>query len=152
MEARHVRYFALVYGIVFLLVGIAGFVPGLVAPPEAGRELAVDGNYGHLLNLFPVNLLHNLVHVVFGIWGLAAYRTLSASRTYARAVAVIYAVLTVMGLIPALATTFGFIPLYGHDVWLHALLALVAAYFGWASVEPEPAFVGTTSTGRVGRP
>jgi Domain of unknown function (DUF4383) len=152
MAARHVRYVALVYGIVFLLVGIAGFVPGLVAPPEAGRELAVNTNFGRLFNLFPVNLLHNLVHVVFGIWGLAAYRTLSASRTYARAVAVIYAVLTVMGLIPALATTFGFIPLYGHDVWLHALLALVAAYFGWASVQPEPAFVGTTSTGRVGRP
>jgi Domain of unknown function (DUF4383) len=54
--------------------------------------------------------------VVFGIWGLAAYRTFSASRTNARAVAVIYAVLTVMGLIPTLATTFGFIPLYGHDV------------------------------------
>jgi hypothetical protein len=46
-------------------------------------------------------------------------------------VAVIYALLTVMGLVPALYTTFGLIPLYGNDVWLHAVLALVAAYFGW---------------------
>jgi len=152
MTARYVRYFALVYGIVFLLVGIAGFVPGLVAPPEAGRDLTIATGFGRLFNLFPVNVLHNLVHVAFGIWGLAAYRTFSASRLYARAVAVIYAVLTVMGLVPVLATTFGLIPLYGHDVWLHALLAIVAAYFGWAPVRAEAAPVGTTpTTGRVGR-
>jgi hypothetical protein len=68
-----------------------------VAPPEAGRELTVPTGFGRLFNLFPVNVLHNLVHVVFGIWGLAAYRSFSASRIYARAVAVIYGVLTVMG-------------------------------------------------------
>jgi Domain of unknown function (DUF4383) len=152
MIARHVRYFALVYGIVFLLVGIAGFVPGLVAPPEAGQDLTIATGFGRLFNLFPVNVLHNLVHVAFGLWGLAAYRTFSASRTYARAVAVIYGVLTVMGLIPVLATTFGLIPLYGHDVWLHALLAIVAAYFGWAPVRAETAPVGATqTTGRVDR-
>jgi hypothetical protein len=152
MTARHVRYFALVYGIVFLLVGIAGFIPGFLAPPEEGRQLAVNTGFGRLFNLFPVNVLHNLVHIVFGIWGLAAYRTFSAARTYARAVAIIYGLLTVMGLIPVLSTTFGLIPIYGHDVWLHALLALVAAYFGWASVREEPVPVGSASTGRVGRP
>jgi hypothetical protein len=150
MIARHVRYFALVYGIVFLLVGIAGFIPGLVAPPEAGRDLTIATGFGRLFNLFPVNVLHNLVHVAFGLWGIAAYRTFSASRSYARAVAVIYGVLTVMGLIPVLATTFGLIPLYGHDVWLHALLAIVAAYFGWAPVRAETAPVSATpTTGRV---
>lgn len=150
MAARHVRYFALVYGIVFLLVGIAGFVPGLVGAPDPGRELAVHPGHGRLFNLFPVNVVHNLVHVAFGIWGLVAYRTFGAARTYARAVAVIYAVLTVMGLIPGLDTAFGLVPLYGHDVWLHALLALVAAYFGWGAVRAEtPA--GTTTAERAGR-
>jgi hypothetical protein len=152
MTARHIRYFALVYGIVFLLVGIAGFVPGLVAPPEEGRDLAIATGFGRLFDLFPVNVLHNLVHVAFGIWGIAAYRTFSASRTYARAVAVIYGVLTVMGLIPVLATTFGLIPLYGHDVWLHALLAIVAAYFGWTAVRAEEIpVVATPTTGRLDR-
>jgi Domain of unknown function (DUF4383) len=151
MSARYVRYFALVYGIVFLLVGIAGFIPGLTTPPEAGADVAVATAFGRLFDLFPVNVLHNLVHIAFGVWGLAAYRTLSAARIYARSVAVIYAVLTVMGLIPVLNTTFGLIPLYGHDVWLHALLAIVAAYFGWASVRAEPVPAGTTATGRVGR-
>ena len=141
-----VRYFALVYGIVFLVVGIAGFVPGLVTMADPTAEVAVDAGFGRLFGLFPINWLHNLVHIAFGIWGLVAYRSFSGARLYARAVAVIYAILTVMGLIPVLNTTFGLIPLYGHNVWLHALLAIVAAYFGWAPVRAEAAPVGTTPT------
>jgi len=152
MRAQHVRYFALAYGIVFLLVGLAGFVPGLVAPPQETADVAADAGFGRLFNLFPINVLHNVVHLAFGIWGLVAYRTFSAARLYARGVAVIYAVLAVMGVIPMLNTTFGLIPLYGHDIWLHALLAAVAAYFGWARVQPEAAPVATSTTaGRVGR-
>ena len=146
MPARYVRYFALVYGIVFLLVGIAGFVPGLVTPLQEAPGLTVGAGSGLLFGLFPVNVLHNVVHLAFGVWGLAAYRTFSAARLYARGVAVIYGLLTVMGLIPLLNTTFGLIPLYGHDVWLHALLALVAAYFGWALVRAEEAPLATTRT------
>lgn len=127
-----IRYFALAYGIVFLLVGIAGFIPGLVTEPGPGAppDAATDGR---LLGLFPINALHNLVHIAFGIWGLAAYRALSQARLYARSVAVIYAVLAIMGLIPVLNTTFGIVPLYGHNIWLHAVLALIAAYFGWVA-------------------
>ena len=126
------RNFALVYGVVFLGVGVLGFIPGLLQPPPAGAPpLVVDALYGYLLALFPVNVVHDLTYIAFGVWGLAAYRGATAALTYARGVAIIYAVLTVMGLIPALNTTFGLIPLFGHDVWLHALLAAGAAYFGW---------------------
>jgi hypothetical protein len=149
MAARYVRYFALVYGIVFLLVGIAGFVPGLVHAPAGGPDVEVDEGFGRLFGLFPVNMLHNLVHIVFGIWGLAAYRSLSGARLYGRSVAVIYAVLAVMGLIPLLNTTFGLIPLYSHDVWLHIVLAAVAAYFGWASVRTDELATAATTAGRT---
>lgn len=133
-----IRNFALIYGIVFLLVGVAGFIPGLVTGPQPPTDAGL-GAAGLLFGLFPVNLLHNLVHIAFGIWGLAVFRSLSGARLYARSVAIIYAVLAVMGLIPVLQTTFGLIPLYGHDVWLHAALAVVAAYFGWfARVGGEP--------------
>jgi len=135
------RYFALVYGIVFLAVGIAGFIPGLVTSPQPTADVALETGFGRLFGLFPVNWLHNLVHLAFGIWGLAAYRAFSQARLYARSVAVIYAVLAIMGLIPGLDTTFGLIPLYGHDVWLHAVLAAVAAYFGFA---PESTVEGRT--------
>jgi hypothetical protein len=127
-----IRHFALIYGIVFLLVGIAGFIPGLVTPmtPE-DPDLAVTAGAGHLFGLFPVNVLHNIVHLAFGVWGLMAWRGVAASISYARGVAVIYAVLFVMGFVPGLWTTFGLIPLHGNDIWLHLVLAAVAAYFGY---------------------
>ena len=126
------RNFALVFGIVFLLVGIAGFIPQLVQEfhPEH-PDLVLRENAGQLFGLFPVNVLHNIVHILFGVWGLAASRGLSGAKLYARGVAIIYIVLTVAGFIPALQTLFGLVPLYGNDIWLHALLGLIAAYFGW---------------------
>jgi hypothetical protein len=126
------RTFALIFGIVFLIVGAGGFIPGLTdhsATPDPG--LSMTQGFGHELGMFPINVLHNIVHLLFGVWGLLAYRSYAGARTYARGVAIIYAVLTVMGLVPGLNTTFGFIPIYGADVFLHALLAIVAAYFGW---------------------
>ena len=134
------RYFALIIGIIYALVGLLGFVPAVrqPVPPEA-PDLVVDASYGYLLGLFPINLLHNLVHLGIGIWGLAAYRTLPRARGFARSLAVFYGLLTVMGFIPGLHTLFGLVPLFGHDIWLHALTAIVAAYFGWkTSVETPP--------------
>lgn len=126
------RTFALLYGIVFLIVGIAGFIPALVENvPTVRHELTVDASHGLLFGLFPVNVLHNVVHLLFGVWGVIAYRSRGAAVTYARAVAIIYAVLMICGFVPGLDTLFGLVPLYGNDIWLHALLALGAAYFGW---------------------
>ena len=126
------RTFALVCGIVFLMLAATGLIPGLLHAPGPGHpDLAVDSMRGDALGIFPVNILHTLVHLLFGIWGLVAYRNWDSARTYARAVAIIYAVFAVMGLIPGLDTTFGLVPLFGNDVWLHLLLAAPAAYFGF---------------------
>jgi hypothetical protein len=129
------RTFAMIFGIVFLLVGAAGFVPGLTAMNHGGSpmdsEVTMRSMFGYELGTFPVNLLHNIVHLLFGLWGVLAARTLGGARSYFRGVAIIYALLTVMGFIPNLRSTFGLIPLYGADIGLHAVLALVAAYFGW---------------------
>ena len=132
------RRFAMIFGIVFLVVGIAGFIPGLTTE-HTHPDVRFTTGLGLELGLFPVNLLHNLVHLLFGVWGLIAAKSLPAAKGYAKAVAIIYAILMVMGLISAgnLHTTFGLIPLYGHDVWLHALLAAVAAYFGFVRSETE---------------
>jgi len=126
------RRFSLIFGIVFLLVGIAGFIPGITTPHQH-PDVMVTAGLGLVLGLFPVNVLHNAAHLLFGVWGLVASRTDSASRTYGQVVAIAYAVLTVMGLITAmnLHTAFGFVPLYGHDIWLHAALAIVGFYFGF---------------------
>lgn len=71
-----VRNFALIYGVVFLGVGIAGFLPALLGPyGPAQPELAVRAGAGFLFGLFPVNVLHNLTHVAFGLLGPAACRS-----------------------------------------------------------------------------
>ena len=129
------RTFALIFGIVFLAIGVAGFIPSLVQPLHPGHP-PVEYNGGQLLGLFPVNTLHNAVHVLFGLWGLLAARSLGGSVTYARAVFIIYLVLTVAALVPNLNSLYGLVPLYGNDIWLHAGLALVAGYFGWVHRNP----------------
>ena len=129
-----VRTFALVAGVAYVAVGLLGFIPGITQPPPAGApDLVLDAGYGYLLGLFPINVLHNLVHLAIGAWGAAAYRSFGAARLFARGLAALYGLLTVLGLLPVLNTTLGLIPIFGHDVWLHALTAAAAAYFGWAA-------------------
>ncbi|HSL30743.1 MAG TPA: DUF4383 domain-containing protein [Anaerolineales bacterium] len=132
------RYFALVVGIAFTGAGIAGFLPFFTthAPAEA-PHLVVDTSYGLLLGLFPVNIIHNLFHFGWGITGILASRSFQSALRFSRYFGVILAVLTVMGLLPALRTGFGFMPLYGHDIWLHGLEAVIAIYLGFFALQKE---------------
>jgi hypothetical protein len=100
---------ARVFGVVFLLVGFLG----LVTTP-----LSMDP--GLLLGLFPVNVLHNLVHLAFGAWGLIAGSTPARALAYCQLAGGAYLVLAVLGLLTP--SGFGLVPIGGHDVWLHALL------------------------------
>jgi len=133
------RYFALIFGIVFLLAGVSGFIPGMLHPvPADAPPLTVPMGYGLVLGLLPVNLLHNLVHVLFGILGLVAFGGLFAPRLYAQIVAVSYGLPVILGLLPATNTLFGLVPIYGNDVWLHLVIGAVAAYFGFMAPAAAP--------------
>lgn len=126
------RRFALIFGIIYALIGILGFIPGLLTSAGGSApNLAVQSGYGLLLGIFPVNIVHNLIHLVIGLWGIVASRDFGAAKTFSRANAIIFGILFIMGLIPVLNTTFGLAPIYGADVILHLLSALVAAYFGY---------------------
>ena len=145
------RYFALVAGIAYVGAGLLGFLPAITppAPPDA-PHLAVNTGYGYLLGLFPINIVHNLVHLALGIWGVMAYGSFSGARAYARSLTLIYGLLAVMGLFPTLNTTFGLVPLFGHDIWLHALTALAAAYFGFLAPAETELGASDARTGKVG--
>ncbi len=143
------RRFTFLLGIFFLLAGIAGFLPFLAHPEPAatladnaiampGRDHAILGTGDDMLfGFFPVNVAHNCLHILFGLWGLVASRGRRGALAYARSVAVIYFLLAVAGLLPAVQTGFGLLPLYAKNVWLHGLIALGGLYFGWAAHEDE---------------
>jgi len=122
------RTAALLFAIVFAVVGILGFMPS--PPPPDAPPLTMDHGHGMALGIFPVNTLHNIVHVLFAILGLAAWGS-GRARWYFQMLAVSYALLAVMGLSAATNTTFGFIPIWGADVYLHAAVAVGAFYFGF---------------------
>jgi len=128
-----VERFALIIGIAFAGAGILGFVPALLTAPDPAIPLALEGMHGRLFGLFPVNWVHNLVHLAIGAWGIAASRSFTNAVSFSRGLTIIYGIFAVMGLIPVLNTVFGLVPLHSHDIWLHAGTAAVAAYFGWGA-------------------
>lgn len=140
------RTFALLLGVIFIVIGIAGFIPPFVQFPMVRPDdpIVVEGMHGRLFALFPVNWLHNVVHLAFGVWGVAAWKGWAGGvLIYLKSVAIIYAVLAVMGFIPGLRTLFGLVPLYGHDIWLHGLIAIAAGYYGWVHKDPPRGTIQT---------
>ncbi|MDB5395842.1 MAG: hypothetical protein JWM91_3348 [Rhodospirillales bacterium] len=128
------RRYALIVGIIYLLVGLAGLVPGLlVAMPE--DPLRIETLHGRLFGLFPVNIVHDGIHILVGLWGIAAFRNFEGAKIYARSLAVIFGILTVMGFFPMLNRTFGLAPIHGPDVAIHAATAVLSAMVGWGAVK-----------------
>ena len=119
------------FGVVWILIGVFGFVPGItvMGPPEMGVTVAAF--YGHLFGLIPVNIVHDIAALLIGGWGVWAASSSGQALTYARIAAIIFAALAVAGFIPSLNTVFGLLPLFGAGIWPHALAAVAAAYVGW---------------------
>lgn len=121
---------ALVFGVVFLIVGIAGFIPGLTMDMGT-MSAAGDGSMAHLLGIFQVSVLHNIVHLLFGIVGLIAARSAGGARLYLLVGGIVYAVLFVYGLFTAnMASAANFVPLNTADNALHAVLAVAMIVLG----------------------
>lgn len=147
MQARN---FAVISGIIFLAIGILGFIPGIVsaAPTQPDPPLIVNTGYGYLMGLFPVNILHNVVHLLVGVLGLTSSRSYKGALVYCQGLAIFYSLLAVMGLLPAMGTTLGLIPIFGSDVLLHLATAAVAAYYGFLAVPNVTAAVQEEHGGR----
>jgi hypothetical protein len=124
--------FALIFGLAYLAAGLLGLIPAtLVPPPIDAPPTTFALLYGYLLGLFPVNIVHTFINLAVGVWGIAAWSGRANSAGYARSLAVLFGVLAVMGILPLTNTVFGLIPIHSNDVWLHAVTAVIAGYFGW---------------------
>ncbi|MFD6357079.1 DUF4383 domain-containing protein [Nocardia tengchongensis] len=135
-----VQVVALVVGAVFLLVGVLGFIPGIVSHYDsltwAGHHTSAE-----LFGLFQVSVLHNLVHLLFGVVGLAAIRTANTARLFLLVGGSIYLVLWLYGLVIDKTADANFVPLNTADDWLHFGLGIGMVLLG--AVVPRLA-TGTT--------
>jgi len=121
---------AAVFGIAFLGAGILGFIPGITTD-YGDMSFAGSDSQAQLLGLFQVSVLHNLVHILFGVAGLALARTWDGARAYLLGSGVIYVVLFIYGVIVDSGSDANFVPINGADNVLHLLLAvgLLGSYF-----------------------
>lgn len=115
---------ALLVGLTFLLVGIAGFIPGLTTNLYDGLDFAGHDGDAELLGVFQVSVLHNLVHILFGVAGLSLARTADESRLFLVGGGAIYLLLWIYGLVIERDSGANFVPLNDADNWLHFALGV----------------------------
>ncbi|GIJ20974.1 DUF4383 domain-containing protein [Micromonospora lutea] len=118
-----VQLAALVVAGVFLLIGVLGFVPGITTG-YGGMTFAGHHSEARLLGVFQVSVLHNLLHLGFGVAGLLLARTVAGARVYLVGGGVLYLGLWIYGLAVGEESTANFVPLNDADNWLHLGLGL----------------------------
>ncbi|WP_040738056.1 DUF4383 domain-containing protein [Nocardia tenerifensis] len=124
-----VRIAALAVGLVFLIVGVLGFIPGITDNYDS-MTFAGHHSDAHLFGVFNVSILHNIVHLLFGVAGLLAARAGAAARSYLLIGGVIYLALWVYGVVVDEASEANFVPLNNADNWLHLGLGLGMVVLG----------------------
>lgn len=129
--------FALLVAAVFLLVGILGFIPGIVTEHDT-KFIGQDGD-SELLGIFQVNFLHNIVHLLFGLVGFAMAKSVGGARTFLLGGGVVYLVVFVYGLAISLDSSANFINLNSADNVLHLLLGVGMIGLGMIAGDRAPA-------------
>lgn len=122
---------ALAVGAIFLAVGILGFIPGITTNYD---QLTFAGHHSDaaLLGIFNVSVLHNLVHLAFGVAGIALARTFNNARSYLTGGGIVYLVLFVYGVVINHNSSANFVPVNDADNWLHLGLAVTMITLGAA--------------------
>lgn len=125
-----VRVASTAVGAVFLLVGILGFVPGITTNSS---DLMMAGHHSEamLLGIFQVSVLHNVVHLLFGVGGLLMGRSVTAATRYLIWGGVVYLVLGLYGTLIGHGSAANFVPVNAADNALHFVLGAMMIGLGW---------------------
>jgi hypothetical protein len=129
-----VQLLATLVAATFVLVGIIGFIPGLTTNLYDGLEFAGEDGDAEIFGVFETSVLHNLVHGLFGLVGLALARTWSGARTFLIGGGIIYLALWLIGLFGGL----NWIPVNDPDDWLHFVLGVAMIGLGFATTREGP--------------
>jgi hypothetical protein len=145
MRKSPAQVYALVFGAVLLLAGIAGLFYS--ADFSTGASAADPLNRDALIGIFDVNGWHNVVHIVTGAIGLAAARSWIRARLYAFAFGAIYLILAAIGFFLGDGhAIFGLIVVNTADNILHLAIALLGLLAGLLSPRaPRPTLEGERS-------
>lgn len=141
------RTLAATVGAVFLVVGVLGFIPGITTDFYELR-FAGHESTAKLFGVFQVSVLHNIVHLLFGVAGLAMSRTAAAARTFLVGGGAIYLVLWLYGLAVDHNSTANFIPMNTADNWLHLGLGVGMIGLGLAATRGAGGRTGRQNMGR----
>ncbi|MEO5668620.1 MAG: DUF4383 domain-containing protein [Bdellovibrionota bacterium] len=133
----HPKRFALIIGLVLFVVGVLSFIPAFTMNPAEGLpNIKLETSYGLFLGYFAMNILNKIALIGFGLLGIWASSrpttNLPASINYSRTLFVVMGALAVLGLFTSTQTLGGYMPLWGFEVWSHAVVAVLGAYFGFA--------------------
>ncbi len=118
-DRNSVQSLAAVVGLAFLVVGVLGFVPG-VTTHYGDMSFAGHGSHAKLLGVFQTSVLQNLIHLAFGIAGLALSRVVESADAFLRGGGVVYLALWVIGVVGAGR----WIPTNTADNWLRLMLGV----------------------------
>ncbi|MFC8916950.1 DUF4383 domain-containing protein [Streptomyces sp. NPDC047821] len=133
-----VQQAAFLVGAVFLLVGVLGFIPGITTDYDA-MEFASHDSGAKLFGVFQVSILHNLVHLLFGLAGLSMARAASTARSFLVVGGVIYLALWLYGLFIDHDSGANFVPVNTADNWLHFALGVGMVALGLLLGRRRPA-------------
>jgi hypothetical protein len=118
-----VKSAAMLFGIVFLAIGILGFVPGITKDEM-------------LLGIFMVNPAHSVVHIASGVVALlCAMSGAGAARIYFQIFGIVYAIVAILGFMQPNGMLFGLISNNPPDTWLHVAIAVVSLLLGFGTAK-----------------
>ena len=137
---------ALAVGAVFLLVGVLGFIPGITTNYDT-LSFASHHSEAKLLGLFQVSILHNIVHLLFGVAGIVLAKTIEGARRYLVVGGVIYLVLFLYGLVVGQESAANFVPVNPADDILHLVLGIGMIGLGLILTRRVNTTVDTTAPG-----
>ena len=120
---------AMLFGIVFALVTILGFIPGITT--DYDRLTTFDDVGAKLLGIFGVNVLENIVHALYAIAGFAAAASWAASKNYFIWGGVVYLAVWLYGLLIDLDSSANFLGMNAAANWLHFILGLAMIAIGF---------------------
>lgn len=127
------RLFALICGLGYLILGVAGFVPQLLWDPSMPRERFFGIGFGphYLIGQIPVNIPHNILWIVMGVAGVIACLSYVYAKYYAQGMFMLTGILALIGFLPFnISSLGGFLPLMDWNVLIHAWTAMTAWYYG----------------------